>query len=249
MKYKGLQLYSFQKEMLSDPRKTLELIASLGFDQIESANSAKGKYYGLSPKEMKSYCNELGMTLRSGHVQIDQNWSKTVNEAAISGQEYLICSDMPIKEQTIENYKRVSDIFNKVGEECKKFNILFGYHNHGFEFDIDKGQTLDDVLLNNTDPKTVFMELDLGWVIVAGKKPLDYLLNHEGRFPIWHLKDMNIGTMQSTEFGKGDLNIPEILKYGLSTEVNYLFLEQEEFQVNAFESMKHNIEYIKKIMN
>ena len=234
--------------MLSNPIKTLEMIASLGFDQIESAKSEKGNYYGFTPKEFQRVCNDLGMTLRSGHIQIDADWNKTLYDAADSGQEYLICSDLPIKEQTIENYKRVSDIFNKAGEECKKLNMQFGYHNHGFEFETNKGHILYDVLLTNTDPNNVIMDLDLGWVIVAGKKPLDYLHTYKGRFPVWHLKDMNIRIKLSTDFGQGDLNIPEIMKFGLSTDVKYLFLEQEEFLVNSFESMKHNIAYVNKLM-
>ena len=78
----GLQLYSFRAEMLQDPKRTLEKIASLGIKQIESASSAKGLFYGLSPKEMKRTCEDLGMTLRSGHVNIDQNWAKTMDQAA-----------------------------------------------------------------------------------------------------------------------------------------------------------------------
>src|ERR1044071_5428779 len=73
----GLQLYTFRKELALDARGTLKQIASLGIKQIESARSDKGHYYGLTPKEMKQACKDLGMTLPSGHVHYDNQWQKT----------------------------------------------------------------------------------------------------------------------------------------------------------------------------
>lgn len=243
----GLQLYTFRKEMQEDALGTLKRIASLGVKQIESARSEKGNYYGLTAKEMKKACTDLGMTLRSGHVHVDSKFSQTMNEAAEAGQEYLICSTMPSNGQTVDNYKKVADSFNKTGEECKKMNLKFGYHNHSYEFESENGQVLYDVLLKNTDPNLVHMELDLGWVIVADKNPVDYFKNFNGRFPLWHLKDMNMTKKQSTEFGKGGLNIVEMLKQAKQSGMKYFFIEQEEYASTPFESMKENMTYMDKL--
>src|SRR5215467_14996095 len=109
----GLQLYTFRKELLIDAMATLKQIAALGIKQIESAGSDKGHYYGLTAKEMKKACTDLGMTLRSSHVRIDDKWQQTIDEAAESGQEYIICSSMPTEGQTIDNYKKAAERFNK----------------------------------------------------------------------------------------------------------------------------------------
>ena len=247
VKNAGVQLYTFRTEMLADARGTLKLIADLGIQQIETARSEKGHYYGLTAKEMKQVCKDLGMTLRSGHVQLDKNWQQTMNEAAESGQEYLICSSMPSNGQTVDNYKKVADLFNKAGEECKKLNIKFGYHNHEYEFESDQGQVLYDVLLNHTDPALVKMELDLGWVIVAGKSPMDYFMNYNGRFPLWHLKDMNMAKKQSTEFGKGSLDIVQLLRNSKVAGMKYFFIEQEDYTSTPFESMKENMTYLQHL--
>lgn len=243
----GIQLYTFRKEMMADARGTLKKIADLGIKQIESARSDKGHYYGLSAKEMKKVCKELGMTLRSGHVHIDDKWQQTMDEAAEGGQEYLICSTMPTSGQTVDNYKKVADAFNKAGEQCKKMNIKFGYHNHEYEFESHNGKVLYDILLDNTDPGLVHMELDLGWVIVGGKDPLDYFNTHPGRFPLWHLKDMDIEKKHSVEFGKGKLNIPAMLKERKHSGLKYIFIEQEEYASTPLESMQYNMEYLKKL--
>src|SRR3954469_25223965 len=99
----GVQLYTFRKELLADPTGTLKQIAAIGIKQNESARSDKGNYYGLKPKEIKQLCHDLGMTLRSGHVHLDDKLTQTIDEAVESGQEYMICSSMPASGQTVDN--------------------------------------------------------------------------------------------------------------------------------------------------
>lgn len=243
----GVQLYTFRKEMLTDALGTLQQIAAIGIKQIESAKSDKGQYYGLTPKEMKQACADLGMTLRSGHAHIDNQWQQSMDEAAESGQEYLICSTMPTSGQTVSNYKKVADVFNKAGEECKKRGIKFGYHNHEYEFETEGGEVLYDVLLKNTDAKLVYMELDLGWVIIGGKAPLDYFAKYPGRFPLWHLKDMDLAKKHSVEFGKGGLDIKAMLQHQKEAGLKYIFVEQEEYAATSLDSMKYNMDYLNKL--
>jgi len=243
----GLQLYTFRKELTADATGTLKQIAELGIKQIESASSNKGHYYGLSAKEMKKICDGLGMTLRSGHIHLDNKWQETIAEGAESGQEYMICASMSTNGQTVDNYKKVADTFNKAGEDCKKMNLKFGHHNHAYEFESADGKVLYDVLLENTDPELVHMELDLGWVVAAGKDPYDYFTRFPGRFPLWHLKDMDLQKKQSTEFGKGGLDVVGMLKHGKQAGLKYFFVEQEEYASTPLESMRFNMEYLKKV--
>ena len=243
----GVQLYTFRNEMDADALGTLKEIAAIGIKKIESASSKKGHYYGLTPREMKKACDDLGMKLVSGHVHLDDKWQQTMEEAVASGQKYLICSTMPSEGQTIDNYKSVADAFNKAGEECKKMGLNFGYHNHAYEFDSDSGKVLYDVLMDNTEPDLVHMELDLGWVVVAGKDPLDYFEKYPGRFPLWHLKDMDMSKKESTEFGKGGLDIAKMLEHKKESGVKHIFIEQEEYASTPLESMKHNMAYLRKI--
>jgi len=247
IKNPGLQLYTVRKEMLADARGTLRRLANLGVKQIESARSDKGNYYGLTAKEMKQVCNELGMTLRSGHVHLDTQWQQTMSEAVEAGQEYLVCSSMPTQGQTADNYKKVAAAFNKAGEECKRLGLKFGYHNHDYEFEQENGQVLYDVLLENTDAGLVHMELDLGWVIAAGKDPLDYFTKYPGRFPLWHLKDMDLQKKKSTEFGKGSLDIAEMLRHRKQSGLKYFFVEQEEYTTTPLESIQYNMDYLARL--
>jgi sugar phosphate isomerase/epimerase len=246
VKNAGIQLYTFRQEMLKDPQGTLKIIADLGIKQIESAASNKGLFYGLTPTEMKKTCKDLGLTLRSAHCGIDANWQKTIDQAAESGQEYLVCSSIPYAGDTVANYQKIAERFNKAGEECQKAGLKFGYHNHDYEFKVDEGLVLYDVLLVNTDPELVSMEMDLGWVVAAGKDPLAYFKEYPGRFPLWHLKDMK--GRNSVEFGNGTLDIKGLLTQSKDAGMKYFFIEQEEYPAGSpASSMKINMEYLSKL--
>lgn len=243
----GVQLYTFRDEMMKDALGTLKRIADLGIKQIETARSNKGHYYGYKPHEMKRICSDLGMELSSGHIALDKDYDKTLEEAVLSGQEYVICSSMPTRGHTIGNYKSVAEAFNKAGEKAKNVGLKFGYHNHASQFKTVEGQVLYDVLMDNTEPDLVHMELDLGWVIMAGKDPIDYFKKYPGRFPLWHLKDMSLSKKHSVEFGKGGLDIQAMFNHRKASGLKHYYIEQEEYTLNPFDSMKHNMNFLNKV--
>jgi sugar phosphate isomerase/epimerase len=243
----GINLYSIRESMLADAVATLKELAKIGYKEIESAKSTKGNYYGLQPKEIKTIAGDLGLTIRSGHVPVNGDWQKSVEAAAEAGQEYLIVPGLPSRGQTVDNYKKVADIFNKAAEECRKANIVFGYHNGGADFEMKDGQVLYDVLLQNTDPELVKMELDLGWAIVGGADPIKYFNKYPGRFPLWHLKDIRKDKAESIELGKGRIDIAGLLKNKKKSDMKFFFVEQEESDTTPMESMRYNFEYLKKL--
>src|SRR5690606_27103029 len=98
----GINLYSVRNEMLADARRTLETLATIGYREIESAPSPKGNYYGLQPREIRRFANDLGLTVRSGHIRLAEDWEKSVDEAVEAGQGYLIAAGLPLRGNTIE---------------------------------------------------------------------------------------------------------------------------------------------------
>ena len=170
-----------------------------------------------------------------------------MDEAAETGQQYLICSTLPGKGQTVSNYQRVAEVFNKSAGACKKANLLFGYHNHEYEFDKDNGQVLYDVLLDKTDPGLVHMELDLGWVIATGQDPLQYFNRYPNRFPLWHLKAMRKDKAVSTELGTGRVDVVQLLQNAKKSGMKYFFVEQEEYITTPLDCAKRNIDYLQKL--
>jgi len=64
----GLQLYTVGALMEADTKGTLQMLAAIGYKNLESAGGSKGLYYGYKPKEFASMVKDLGMTWRSEHV-------------------------------------------------------------------------------------------------------------------------------------------------------------------------------------
>jgi sugar phosphate isomerase/epimerase len=94
--------------------------------------------------------------------------------------------------QTEEAIKRQAQTLNENGKVAQKFGMKMIIHNHTGEFAplADKPEMRPyDILLAETDPALVVMQLDIGWASVAGQDILAMFKKNPGRFECWHVKD------------------------------------------------------------
>jgi sugar phosphate isomerase/epimerase len=93
---------------------------------------------------------------------------------------------------SLESAKRHAEQLNAHGKIAQKFGMKTLVHNHTVEFEklTDSPRTLFDVLVAETDPALVTMQLDLGWAYIAGVDPIALFKAHPGRFELWHVKDV-----------------------------------------------------------
>src|SRR5204863_543677 len=93
--------------------------------------------------------------------------------------------------QSVESVKRAAAQHNEHGKITKKFGMKILIHNHTQEYELlDDGKTTQyDVLLAETDPALVAMQLDIGWASVAGQNILQMFRKNPGRYELWHVKD------------------------------------------------------------
>jgi len=93
---------------------------------------------------------------------------------------------------TLEATKKRAAELNANGKIASKFGIKLFVHNHTGEFEhlADSDKTEFDILLAETDPSLVTMQLDIGWVYIAGIDPLELFRKNPGRFELWHIKDV-----------------------------------------------------------
>jgi sugar phosphate isomerase/epimerase len=83
--------------------------------------------------------------------------------------------------------------------------------------------------------------------VVTGNDPFKYFKKYPNRFPLWHLKDMNLAKKTSTEFGKGGVDIKKLVANANKEGMKNFFVEQEEYAVSAFESLQHDYTYLSKL--
>ena len=239
----GMQLYTVRDLMKSDFEGTLAKVAAIGYKEVEFAG-----LFDHSPKDVRAILDRLGLAGVSSHVPfsaLSDPWSKTLDGANVIGQKYVICPWMDEKDRTPEGVKRLAVTFNRAGAEAKKAGIQFGYHNHDFEFKPLGNKLLYDVLLEETDPSLVKMQMDLCWITEGCQDPLAYFYRYPGRFPLVHVKDMTKDHVM-TEVGSGAIDWKRIFAQSEKAGIRHYFVEHDEPKA-PLDSLKTSYEYLRKL--
>ena len=156
---------------------------------------------------------------------LKENYQEIIDEVAEGGLKFLVCASIPLG--TGDEVKEAVSILNKAGEAAKKSGITLCYHNHTHEFETVDGLVPYDVLLTQTTADTLKFELDLGWATVAGADPVALFAKNPGRFPLWHVKDIDATTKKPTEIGTGIVDFKRIFAAAKSAGVQHFFVEQD----------------------
>jgi sugar phosphate isomerase/epimerase len=258
-KYVGLQLFTVRDAMEKDPRAALAKVASLGYNAVEGATYTGSQlFYNMSAAEYARTLKDNGLIAPSSHYMLGESmgakgtisneWNKAVDDAAAVGTKYMVCAYLLDPERgTLDHYKATADKFNKAAEVCKKAGIQFCYHNHDFEFEAQDGKYPFDILLENTDKNLVKFELDLYWASRANQDPLALFNRYPGRFPLWHVKDMDKSADKKiTEVGNGSIDFKRIFAQSKKAGLDYFFVEQDICPGDPFVSIQQSITYLKK---
>jgi sugar phosphate isomerase/epimerase len=248
----GLQLYTLRDVIFRDPKGVLKQVADMGYQHLETFGYRDGKLFGMTNADFVAYVRSLGMKITSGHYGIDQvrgNWEKAVSDAKEAGQDYLVVPWLPEAERTADGYKRVCADLNKGGEVCKKYGMRMGYHNHAFEFDAIGAETAYDLMLRELDNGVVTMEMDIYWVVKAGRQPLDYFEKHPGRFELWHVKDMDkTDPAKNADVGTGAIDFKPLFASAAQSGLKHFYVEQETYPVNSVTSTANSLQNLKKML-
>ena len=222
----GLQLYTVRDLMAESVAKTLQLVAKVGYQELEFAG-----YFDHKPKDLRAILDAEGLTAPSCHLPIeafDQGTDAIIEAALTMGHQYVVIPYLTEQQRgtQIETYQKLAIRFNQIGEALHKAGLTFAYHNHDFEFQLTENQLPYDVLLADTDPRYVKMELDLFWTIKAKRDPLAYFAEHPGRFPLWHVKDMDKAG-QFADVGKGTIDFKAIFAKADAAGLAHAFIEHD----------------------
>ncbi len=251
----GVQLYSIRDALSKDLEAALARLSALGYKNLE-VFGYNGTFFGKSATEFKSILDKNGLSVISSHHTsgimmkgkgtLSDGWDKAIEDCHAIGAKYMVCAFLFPNERTPEHYKSLPALLEKSGQATKSAGIQFAYHNHDFEFE-KLGDTLAfDYLLNNTSADLVKAELDLYWINRAGFDPVTYFEKYPGRFPLWHVKDMEAGTKDITEVGNGTINFDRIFAARKKAGLQYWFVEQDVTKGEIFNSLTISRDYVTK---
>jgi sugar phosphate isomerase/epimerase len=258
----GLQLYSLRDQLPKDVKGGIAKVAAAGYKEVEPFGYSKDHgFWGLDAKAFSSLLKEHGLTTPSAHFGMDEYFvqGKTndlesyIEAANITGMQYVIIPS--VNEEVLKSadqFKKAAEKMNKAAEICKRSGLKLGYHNHNFEWKPVDGTTFYDVLLKNTDPALVHMEMDIFWVVRAGQDPVKIFEQHPGRYALCHIKDRDkTNTNINTEIGKGSINFKAILSDAniKLSGLKHFIVEQENYiNIDPYVSIKESASYCRNVL-
>ncbi|MEU4364771.1 sugar phosphate isomerase/epimerase [Promicromonospora sp. NPDC023987] len=223
----GLVGFTVRATMPTDAEGTLAALAECGFQNMEPSGRV-GNFYGYTSAELAPLTDAAGLTVPSIGVSqsnLENDLGGVIAEARAIGAEYVRISGS--SSWTLADYSRTAAVLNEVGATLKENGITVAYHNHGYEFEtVENGVSGYDVLVRETDPELVTMELDVYWAASAGVDAIELFNTYPGRFELLHLKDI-AADGSFADVGEGTIDFAEIFASASLAGVRYGFTEHD----------------------
>lgn len=269
----GLQLYSVRNALAAHPWGTLEALSEAGFTTLEAANHNAlhdpGVGFGVSAKDLRNKLGDLNLSVIGCHINpLDLDiLPRALEYQAELGNTQIGCDIdfFPIDDRDF--ILRRAEVFNQVGELAKSHGLRFYYHNHFQEFQRCGNQFAYEIILENTDPDLVKLEMDTYWMYRGGQDPLVWMNRYANRVVLLHQKDFPEGAPQSlnmfdgvvdpqenidmqvfldnkdprcfVEIGTGVLPIQDIIDAAAKLpHLDFMVLEQDFTQMDEIDSVR-----------
>jgi sugar phosphate isomerase/epimerase len=261
-KYKmGLQLFTVREPLSKDLTGTIKKIAAIGYEDCETYgfNPEQRTYYGMKAVSFKQLLADNSMIATSGHYDFTRYFDKPQDDlmryvdqciegANELGQRYITWPWLDPTFRTLENFRVLATKLNLIGERVTKAGLGFAYHNHDFEFTDYNGENGYSIIMRETDPTLVKLQIDLYWVMHSSKlSPSEWFKLQPGRFVMWHIKDMDKVTRDYSELGNGSIDFTVILPEASRSGLQYYYIEQGgNFASNPMQSIADSANFFKK---
>jgi sugar phosphate isomerase/epimerase len=287
LKKVGVQLFSLPLSLEKDFEGTIAMLAEMGYREIEmygpysfSAQSAKERwkavtpmlgfsgsgYFGRTENQIKELFDTYGLKIPAIHTDLDtleKNMNRLGEAGDALGFSYVILPSIPDeRRQSLDDYKKMAEVFNDIGANAKKVGLKFAYHNHGYGLSEVDGQIPLHLILDNTDPGLVFFEMDLFWTIAGNADPVEYLKKYKSRYHLMHVKDMKeVKTFSGdggdasqwielfpnmTTAGDGVADLETILPVAKKNGVRHFIVEQDMVK-DPEQALKSSIDYLRAL--
>jgi hypothetical protein len=172
----GLQLFTVNRDMNRDPIASLDRVAQMGYEEVETYGIDPDAltYYRLPAAEFAKRLQDRNLPTPSGHYDLQKFLNASTDDlnryvdrcaegARVLGQRYIVWPYLEPGLRTLDTYKRVAGLLNAIGSRLAKSGVHVAYHNGGGEFIAQTGQLPYDIILRETDPVLVKLQIDLYW--------------------------------------------------------------------------------------
>jgi sugar phosphate isomerase/epimerase len=244
----GIQLYTLRDVLQRDFAGTIAALATIGYKEVETAG-----YYGKSPADVRRVLDENGMTAPSAHVDysaVTTNLQPLLDDCATIGHKWLVVPSLPGSMRTADGYKRVGEGLAKAAAQARGAGVRIAYHNHDVDFAPLNDTNGMDLILASSPADAVFAELDVYWIVRAGRDPFAFLKEHPGRVKMLHLKDSggptSVPAHEMRDVGAGVIDWPRLLTQAEAAGVEHNFVEHDR-PTDALTSARASYQYLSRL--
>ena len=227
----SVQLYSLRDASAKDFKGTLKRVADIGYAGVEPAG-----FYGLSPKEFRSYVDSLGLKISSSHSPwcTPDSVNEVIDTAGILGVKHVTCGYGPNEFATVDAIKKTADMVNGMLDRLKGSGLTLIQHNHFWEFESIDGQLKYDIFAKLC-PGVQF-ELDMYWVSNFGTVDAPKEIGKFAkRTPFLHVKDGPlVKDKPMLPAGEGKVNIPACIAAADPDVLQWLVVELDAYDGDMF---------------
>jgi sugar phosphate isomerase/epimerase len=242
-----VQLYTVRDLLQRDARAALAALRDLGIAEAELyglSGAGGSQVLGMPAAELKRVLDESGIAVPVAHIDGSlENPAAIAETAKTLGVGALVVA-LPsefsgmrdgrftmVPAQSRAQLDSLAAKLERAGREYRALGLTFGYHNHQIEFVPVEGVVPFDYLVSRTDPDLVKLELDIGWLALAGVDPVEYLRRHAGRVIACHMKDYDasiasdVPQRKLVEPGAGSIDFAAVLSAMRAANVAHAFVE------------------------
>ena len=252
----GFQIYTVRNIIDQNPLAILKSIQEIGYREIECTAGNLDKIWpALQQTSLKpvSLHTDQSMYTPDGKAFKDSS----LQQAKQRGFEYVVIPFMQIAQEGATSVKRYAEQFDHMGKQAQSHGLTLCYHNHAHDYAPVNGTPAVHMLLSETNPNLLKLEMDIFWVSVAGYDPIAELRHFSGRVPLLHLKDKAAGVPVQfdekvpkaafKEVGSGSIKIPAVLEAANAAGVKNYFVEQDWTSGNPVDSLRKSFDYLKPL--
>jgi sugar phosphate isomerase/epimerase len=240
----SIQLYTIRNQLAEDFEGSLRRLVKTGYQWVEPFHQA---YEGKTAEEFHAVLSSLGLQISGSHANIaalKEKGTEIIKYLADAGCPHLVCSRADYNSE--KDVYEAAAFFNDISRKARDRGMAFSYHNHGHEFIQYNGKYILDLLLENTDPDLVGLELDVYWAAKAGIDPAAYQEKWKERSILLHCKDMDGGPEKDfAAIGEGTLDFPGIFK--AASKVRWFVVEQDRSD-NPFRDTETSFRALTKLL-
>jgi len=246
----GCQTWPVRDMIAKDFPGTIKQLADAGFQTIElcspvgyadSGFAGLAKYTGT---ELRKILSDAGVTCVSSHFGIEElrenqegriAWAKDVGLT-----QMLVPTLAGPKQPTMDDVKRASDEYNKMGEKSAEAGIHQGLHNEDFELTMVDGKRTYDFLFELLDPKLVKFQFQVS-TISRGYDAAKYFMKYPGRFISMHVQGWSVEAKKIMPVGQDSLDWKKIFTAAKTGGIRNYFVEMK------LDMMRASVPYLRKL--